>query len=179
MKTPFEISALLLGLGFPISVGLGFRIGWVLGGLSALLNGSIAFVSGYYMDLGLNVFYLIISLSSFLGWQFKEVEFKKMRPKTTLFWLGIPLIPALMYSQFSHYIPGASLGFADGLNTFYSLSATFLLSQKIRWAWLVFVPVNMLSAYMYYLRDYPIFALQFLVLSFLALWAFKQWEIKH
>jgi hypothetical protein len=65
LKTPAEIAALLLGLGFPIAVGLGFRIGWVLGGLSALLNGIIALVSGYYMDLALNVFYLGISASTF------------------------------------------------------------------------------------------------------------------
>jgi len=179
LKTPAEIAALLLGLGFPIAVGLGFRIGWVLGGLSALLNGIIALVSGYYMDLALNVFYLGISASTFLGWKTKEVEFKQMGRNKTAFWLVIPLIPSLLYSLVSPYIPGANWGFADGITTFYSLGATYLLSQKIRWAWLIFIPINALSAGMYFLRDYPIFALQFVVLCFLALWAYRRWETKH
>lgn len=179
LKTLAETSALILGLGFPIAVGLGFRIGWVLGGFSALLNGIIAAVSGYYMDLALNVFYLGISTSTFLGWEKKEVEFKQMGIKKTILWLCFPLLPALLYSLISPYIPGANWGFADGITTFYSLAATYLLSQKIRWAWLLFIPINALSAGMYFLRDYPIFALQFVVLIFLAFWAYQRWETKH
>jgi nicotinamide mononucleotide transporter len=179
LQTLAEISALFLGLGFPIAVGLGFRIGWVLGGFSAILNGIIAGMSGYYMDLALNVFYLFISVITYLGWEKKEIEFKQMGIKNIVFWLGFPLLPTLLYSLVSPYIPGANWGFADGLTTFYSLAATYLLGQKIRWAWLIFIPINAMSAGMYFLRDYPIFALQFVVLSFLALWAYRRWETKH
>lgn len=176
LKTSIEIAALVFGLLFPIFTGKGYRLGWLLGGLSSFLNGLIAFASGYYLDVLLNAFYIGISLLSFLGWSIKEHTFQSMSWKKAGIWLLVPGLLAAMYHPISKGIPGAELGFADGLTTFYSLAATLLLSKKIQWAWLIFVPINLLSAYMYYNKEFHFIALQFLVLTGLGIWAFYQWK---
>lgn len=174
-----EIGALIFGLSFPIFTGKGYRLGWVLGGISSFLNGVIAFESGYYLDVLLNLFYIGISLRSYLGWAIKEKAFGTMTWKKTFLWLLIPGLLAAVYNPISKGIPGAELGFADGITTFYSLAATVLLSNKIHWAWLVFVPINLLSAYMYYHKGFHFISIQFLVLCGLGIWAFYEWKSRN
>ncbi len=170
---------------------------WIIG----ILNVILAFIMFYqiqlYPDMFLQVFFLITNLIGFWAWKFpkeidanhkNELKISKLTPKNivTLGIIGI-LFTILMgaFSKNLHAImpklfslPSA-FPYMDSFTTIMSILATFLLIRKKVEAWWVWLLVDVISTYMYYIKEVKLYSLLYLIFCFIAAFGAMEWTKRY
>lgn len=174
-----EPTAVVLGLGFTLLAGLGYSISWWFGMISSALYVVMAWLSGYYLDVVLNVFYVLAAFYGLWSWkQPGQNSFKvpKLPKNHVLLWWTLPAPLGVLVGWLVGMIPSASLPLLDGMTTFYAFAGTYLLAKKQKLGWAIFVPVDLVMAAMYAYKEWHFAALHFLLLTALAIFAWMRWE---
>lgn len=162
---------------------------WPFGILTSSFYIMVFFRSRLYADMGLQIYYLIISFYGWYFWLFKgpekgknSLEISTTTPKLAkslffitflLYWL---LVAALMKVPHWLHIPGSSLIFWDAFTTAASITATWMLARKILEQWLVWIVVDLVSLGLYIYKGLYLTAGLFLVYSLLAVFGFMEWK---
>lgn len=74
------------------------------------------------------------------------------------------------------WIPVPSLLWRDSTTTVLNYYAQFLQARKRMENWVVWLVVNLLSIHIYYVKDSPIYCLQYGIFLFLGLYGWYQWS---
>ncbi|RTE66351.1 hypothetical protein EH243_07075 [Amphritea opalescens] len=74
------------------------------------------------------------------------------------------------------WIPQPSLLWLDSITTVLSFFAQFLQARKRMENWLGWVIVNVLGIYIYWLKDAPIYSVQYAIFLLLGLYGWFQWQ---
>ena len=156
---------------------------WPFGILSSALFIWIFFGSKFYADMGLQVYYLGVSVYGWYYWSRGEFSGQKGgRPVIRLgrilgmillfvclaLWLSIVWI---LKSQTDSDVP-----WGDGFTTAVSIVATWMLARKILEHWLVWIIVDMVAACLYIYKGLYPTAFLYLVYSVIAVTGFIQWK---
>ncbi len=150
---------------------------WPLGLLTSLFYIYIFFESKFYADMGLQVYYVFISI---YGWYYwlrgaGKADGKTWVPITCantyqLLIYGAITIPIfVLISQILIHFSDSPLPYWDALTTALSITATWMLARKILQHWMVWIVVNAISLVLYFSKGlYPTTVLFFFytVLSF-------------
>jgi nicotinamide mononucleotide transporter len=150
---------------------------WPLGLLTSLFYIYIFFESKFYADMGLQVYYVFISI---YGWYFwlrgsGNADGKTGVPITRvnrfqMLTFGAITIPIfVLISQILIHFSDSPLPYWDALTTALSITATWMLARKILEHWMVWIVVNAISLGLYFYKGlYPTTVLFFFytVLSF-------------
>lgn len=190
-----ELWATLLGLWFVIA----FRKESIWAYPIGIIN-SIGFIAIFYQvqlysDLLLNAYFILISLLGWYWWLRKDssgkpevtISFMTWSHRTTwilaigifTYVLGSNIdlifsnIASLFVSNYEH-IPAAT-PYWDALTTVMSIAAMYLLTRKYVEAWLLWVIIDVICICLYFYRDIPFLALEYLVFLANAVLAVKQW----
>lgn len=167
------------------------RAMWVVGFVTSLTYVFVFFSSKIYADMGLNIYYVVISLYGFRKW---TQRVKPITPEETasneaiLFkhitlrlFIGIILtllciwggIYYLLYTLTDSPIP---LG--DAFTTATGIVATWMLARRIIEHWMFWVVVNSVSVWLFYQRGlYPTMFL-YLCYAILAIAGYYNWKKK-
>ena len=156
---------------------------WPTGMISALLYMIVFFHSKFYADMGLNVYYLFISIYGWVLWSKKEsqgagggLEVSRISLKqgsilfliTGFFFAGIGLV----LDRFTD----SPLPYWDAFTTALSFTATWMLARKIIEHWIIWVIVDVVSMGLYLYRGlYPTLLL-FAVYTVMAVIGYIQWK---
>ena len=178
-----EITGALLGILF-----LYFEIKqnpllWPLGLLTSAFYIVIFFQAKFYADMGLQVYYVLISI---YGWYFwlkggrrnnnDELPVTRITAKRAfiLTLITIPLFLLIAYILISY--TDSPLPYWDAFTTALSITATWMLARKILEQWLVWILVNTVSLGLYIYKGlYPTVVL-FTFYSLLSVVGYYQWE---
>ena len=170
------------------------RAMWVVGFLTSLVYVFVFFFSKIYADMGLNIYYVAISIYGFWQWtRRREVETAQngeaapsqeailYRNMTPLLFAGICsailALFALLY-YFLHYFTDSPIPAGDGFTTAVGIVATWMLARRIIEHWIFWVIVNFVSVYLYYLRGlYPTMFL-YICYAILAIVGYFTWKKK-
>jgi nicotinamide mononucleotide transporter len=170
---------------------------WILGLFNVILAFLMFFQIQLYPDMFLQVFFFITNLLGFWWWKFpkegeknlkNELKISKLTFKMSAilvfialsFTLGFGLLSKnlheLLPKLFS--LPSA-FPFLDSFTTGLSIIATFLLMKKKVEAWWLWLFVDIISTYMYFIKDVKIYSLLYLVFCIIALYAAINWSRKY
>lgn len=161
---------------------------WPLGIVTSALYIFIFYNSGFYADMGLQWYYLLISIYGWRLWSRKEEadtsgenEAKGIKPQSaapvtasilvvlSVFLFIIIRFVLIRYTDST--IPGW-----DAFTTALSIVATWMLAKKLIEHWFIWFIVNIVSVGLYFYKGlYPTVAL-FIVYAIMAIVGFLQWR---
>jgi len=156
---------------------------WPIGLLTSLFYIAIFFQSGFYADMGLQVYYVVISI---YGWYF---WIKGKRPKDTakipvktcrkLLWLKIISITVLIFFGILYILKNytnSTVPIMDSLTTAFSISATWMMARKYIEHWIIWIFVDIISAGLYIYKNLWPTVILFLVYTVMAFLGFIEWK---
>lgn len=178
-----ELISALLGL---VGVWLNARPniwGWPVGVLSVLLAAVVYFQSRLFAEFGLQIFYALSGLYGWWKWQ-QEKDAIHQLPiyKIPLYTLIISILSGLIFTFILgwfliEYTPADFPWLDAGLASF-SLVAQIWLARKYLENWLLWIIIDSISVGLYAAKGLWFFMVYFLILTFIALRAYRDWQRK-
>ena len=197
MEQLLEYFGVLTGLLYLLLEIRQHRAMWVVGFLTSLVYVFVFFFLKIYADMGLNIYYVAISIYGFWQWTRKKAineekinqnapanEAILYRNMTFPLFAGIALailaIYALLY-YILHNFTDSPIPAGDAFTTAVGIIATWMLARRIIEHWIFWIIVNCVSVYLYYLRGlYPTMFLYicYAILAAVGLYTWKKKGIK-
>ena len=136
------------------------RAMWIVGILTSLFYIFVFFFSKIYADMGLNVYYVAISIYGFRQWtqgtKQEEILYRTLTPR--LFagvLLAIAALFALLYNIL-YRLTDSPIPVGDAFTTAVGIVATWMLARRIIEHWICWIVANGVSVWLYYQRGlYP------------------------
>ena len=156
---------------------------WPVGLITSALYIYVFFVSKFYADMGLQVYYLVVSIYGWYHWMFgsKSQKTDDLKVSTTNFKLAIYLFLAnagffIVIAYILVNYPDSPVPYWDAFTTAASFVATWMLARKIIEHWIIWVVVDFVSLVLYLVKGlYPTVIL-FAIYTFMAVIGFIEWR---
>ena len=143
----------------------------------------VFYESKFYADMGLQVYYLGISI---YGWYYWLKGSKPdnstsipVRQTNKKLWLKIGAVTTLLYFSILFIllkITDSDVPFMDSLTTALSISATWMLTKKYIEQWLIWIFVDLISVGLYIYKDLWATVVLFAVYTVLAFLGYIEWK---
>ena len=162
---------------------------WPLGILTSLFYIYVFFEGNLYADMGLQIYYLVISFYGWYFWLFggknnirNSLKVTELGTKLSLsligtgiiiYWLlvfALKTIPPLLD------IPASDLLYWDAFTTAASVIATWMLARKILEQWLVWIIIDTVSMGMYIYKGLYLTSGLFFVYTLIAVYGYFEWK---
>lgn len=199
MEQLLEYFGVLTGLLYLLLEIRQHRAMWVVGFLTSLVYVFVFFFSKIYADMGLNIYYVAISIYGF--WQWSRQNKKRLaavipdqapRPNEKILYrnLTLPLFTGILFAiaaiyallyYLLHDFTDSPIPAGDAFTTAVGIVATWMLARRIIEHWIFWIIVNCVSVYLYYLRGlYPTMFLYicYALLAAVGLYTWKKKGIK-
>jgi nicotinamide mononucleotide transporter len=168
---------------------------WVLGLVTSLVYVVVFFRARFYADMGLNVYYVVISIYGFLLWTARGVG-RKQSPAMSENGTGVPialvvrrvrailavkllLVSAALFGLMGYVLDAftdSPVPYYDALTTALSITATWMLARKYLDHWFVWFFVNFFSVYLYLWRGLYPTALLFFFYGAMTIVGYREWK---
>lgn len=157
---------------------------WPFGIISSALFLLIFFNSKFYADMGLQVYYLGVSIYGWIYWsrgvddRNEKITLRVSRISwhQALVLSVIALVAMLGIVYILKRFTDSDVPWGDGFTTAGSIVATWMLARKVLEHWLVWIIVDIVAAGLYFYKGlYPSFLL-YLVFTIIAVVGYFQWK---
>jgi nicotinamide mononucleotide transporter len=185
-ENKIELSGALLGLLYIFFSIKQHIFTWPTGLFTSLLYIVVFFQSGFYADMGLQVYYVAISIYGWYYWlkggrKNSIGHRKKLPPGKTPKKLLINLLLAtiIIYAGILFILlkfTDSTVPYMDSLTTALSITATWMLAKKYIEHWLIWIFVDLFSAGLYIYKDLWPTVILFLIYSFMAVLGYIEWK---
>ena len=180
-----EISGALLGLMYIFFSIRQHIFTWPTGLLTSLLYTVVFFRSGFYADMGLQVYYVVVSLYGWYYWlkggrnngnSDGQAPVRKTPRKFILAGLiGTVVIYFVLVAVLLNFTD-STIPYMDSLTTALSITATWMLARKYIEHWLIWIFVDLFSAGLYVYKQLWPTAILFLVYTVMAVLGYIAWK---
>ncbi len=169
---------------------------WILGLVNVCLASILFYQIQLYPDMFLQGFFFVTNILGFWQWKFPKSEFANSKNelkitilelKTTFILVFGGLLVTYILGTFSknlHEIfpklfslPSA-FPYMDSFTTVMSIIATFLLIKKKVEAWWLWLAIDIISTYMYFVKDVKLYSLLYFVFCIIAVFGAVDWTRK-
>lgn len=159
---------------------------WPTGLFTSLLYIVVFFQSGFYADMGLQVYYVIISIYGWYFWlkggkknsnaQEEQVPVRKSPKKVLIYSLlaTVAIYAGLLFILLN--FTDSSVPYMDSLTTALSITATWMLAKKYIEHWLIWIFVDLFSAGLYIYKELWPTVILFTVYTFMAVLGYREWK---
>jgi len=155
---------------------------WPVGLFSALMYIYVFFMAKFYADMGLQFYYVFISIYGWFHWSRSKGESATELPVTALkigLFFKLLLASLFIYIAISFILVNytdSPLPYWDSFTTALSIVATWMLARKILEQWLVWVIVDAVSLGLYLYKELYPTAILFAFYTILAVYGYFQWK---
>jgi len=155
---------------------------WPVGLFSALMYIYVFFMAKFYADMGLQFYYVFISIYGWFHWSRSKGESAAELPVTTLkigLFFKLLLASLFIYIAISFILVNytdSPIPYWDAFTTALSIVATWMLARKILEQWLVWVIVDAVSLGLYLYKELYPTAILFAFYTILAVYGYFQWK---
>lgn len=178
-----EILATITGLIYLIYSVKGNILLWVFGLITSLLYVFVFYQAKIYADMGVNIYYVIISIYGWIHWSksmnnTKELPVIKINFRMGLMLLLTSILIFVLIAFVLKKFTDSDIAFWDAFTTSLSVIATWMLARKILEHWIIWIVVDAVSVGLYVYKGlYPTVFL-FIVYSSLAIMGYIEWHKK-
>ncbi|MCG8702047.1 MAG: nicotinamide riboside transporter PnuC [Bacteroidales bacterium] len=182
VSNQIEIFAALTGGIYLMYSVLENKLLWVFGAISSALYIYIYHHAKIYADMGLYVYYVLVSIYGWFHWLYgsnansKQLPIVKLKTKQWLIvFMVIAALLSLVYFILNTFTD-SDIAFWDALTTSSSIVATWMLARKILGHWLIWIVVDIISMILYVYKGlYPTVVL-FLLYTVFAVIGYIKWK---
>lgn len=155
---------------------------WPVGLLTSALYVYVFLVSKFYADMGLQVYYVFVSI---YGWYYwlkgnpktdNELPVSKTPRQLYLPLLLITVVLFVILVFVLKYYTDSPVPFGDSLTTALSIVATWMLARKYLEHWLIWVFVDAFSAFLYVFKGLWPTVILFIVYTVMAVLGYRSWK---
>jgi nicotinamide mononucleotide transporter len=170
---------------------------WIVG----LVNVVLAFIMFYqiqlYPDMFLQVFFFITNLIGFWQWKYPKEQEANKKNELKISQLSLQQFGALILiglagtallgtfaKNLHEWLPvvfslPSAFPYMDSFTTVMSIFATFLLIRKKVEAWWFWLGIDIISTYMYYVKEVKLYSLLYAVFCVIALFGAVNWTREY
>jgi nicotinamide mononucleotide transporter len=177
-----EILGAILGLVYIFFSIKQHILTWPTGLLTSALYVFVFFNARLYADMGLQAYYVVISI---YGWYFwltgKKQNEKKVAVKTTrkALWMKLTVVSIALYALLlfilSNYT-NSDVPHMDSVTTALSIVATWMLARKYIEHWMLWIFIDAFSAALYVYKGLWATVILFIVYTVMALLGYIEWR---
>ncbi len=156
---------------------------WPTGILTSSLYIAVFFNSALYAAMGLQFYYVAISIYGWYYWlNGKRDENKSLLPVQTAnkkLWIKIAVITALLYLAILFILirfSDSDVPFMDSLTTSFSIVATWMLAKKYIENWIIWIFVDVISIGLYMYKSLWPTVVLFIVYTVMAYFGYIEWK---
>ena len=155
---------------------------WPTGLVTSTLYIIVFLNSKLYADMGLQVYYVVISI---YGWYFwlkgrnsDKSEALPVRKLSKSLWLKLSAICVVIYFIILYILKltDSDIASLDALTTALSIVATWMIAKKYMEHWLIWIFVDLLSSGMYVYKNLWPTVILFLVYTIMAFFGYIEWK---
>lgn len=175
-----ELTGTLVGL---IYLWLEYRASvwlWAANIVMPLIYIFVYYESGFYADMGINVYYLVASLYGWIMWRRgrgngKELPISHTPHKSVLPFSAIfSVLWVLIWLVLTRFTD-STVPVGDAFTTALSVVALYMLAQKYVEQWLVWIVVDVVCAALYIYKGLYPTAILYLLYSVVAWFGYRRW----
>src|SRR6056297_4098067 len=156
---------------------------WPFGLITSALYVYVFFVTKFYADMGLQVYYLVVSVYGWYHWMYggKSKEQDNLKPgwgnlklyvRLTLATVALFAVIAFILIRFTD----SEIPYWDAFTTAGSFIATWMLARKIIEHWLIWIIVDSVSLGLYIYKGLYATVILFAVYTLLAVIGYIEWK---
>lgn len=156
---------------------------WPTGLITSALYIVVFFQSKFYADMGLQVYYVLISIYGWYYWiRGKKAENDSsvpVRQVNKTLWIKLTCITILLYFAILLVLlnfTDSDVPYMDSFTTALSITATWMLAKKYIEHWLIWIFVDLFSSGLYVYKNLWPTVILFLVYTFMAYFGFVEWR---
>ncbi len=155
---------------------------WFFGIVGSSFYVYIYFRERLYAEMGLQVYYVLISVYGWAYWKLGKtqnklsIEIKLINKALAIQLIWITTILFFVISYILNTFTNASLPFWDALTTAGSITATWMLARKYIEHWLIWVVVDIISLVMYIYKELYITSGLFVIYITMAIFGYIEWK---
>lgn len=157
---------------------------WHVGFITSALYIYVFLVSKFYADMGLQVYYLVISVYGWYHWKFakngnndnKKLPVKTAEKKLLSIILFITLALFIIIGYMLNNYTDSPLPYWDAFTTAASITATWMLARKIIEHWIFWIVIDAISAGLYLFKDLYFTTFLFIVYTIMAIVGYIEWK---
>lgn len=179
-----ELSGTLLGLAYLWFAVRQNIFAWVTGLLTSALYIYVFFVSKFYADMGLQVYYVIISIYGWWNWKHGNIDEKngdlQVSKTGKNLWFKLAVVNLMAYAVISFVLinyTDSPLPYWDAFTTSISIVATWMLAKKKIEHWLIWVVADAVSMGLYIYKGLYLTTILFFVYTIMAIWGYYKWSL--
>lgn len=176
-----EVLATITGLLYIVYSVRGKMLLWLFGLITSGLYVYVCFDFRIYADMGINVYYVLVSMYGWYHWKFdkkkyqKELPYSRLDRKTGLYLLIISLLIFFFIAFLLEKLTNSDIAFWDAFTTAFSITATWMLARKIIEQWLIWIVVDLVSAGLYIYKGLYPSVILFVTYTILAYIGYRTW----
>jgi len=154
---------------------------WPVGIVMPALYIYIYYASGFYADMGINVYYLVAGLYGWIAWSGKRndaepLPITRTPPRAWLPLTGVFLVFFAALVILLKCFTDSTVPWGDSFTTALSVVALWMLARKHVEQWLVWIAVDAVCAALYFYKGlYPTGAL-YAIYSVIAVFGYFKWK---
>ena len=179
-----EIFAALISIVYVILSVRQIRWLWLFGFLSALLYSWIYFDAGFYAGMGLQGYYMFISVYGWILWSRGQgsdnpettLKVTRVTWRTALILLSAWGVLLLAIALILKYLTDSTIPFWDALTTSGGIIATWMLARKILENWVIWIFIDSVSIMLYLWKGLYPTTLLFTVYVVMAVIGYREWK---
>lgn len=180
-----EVLGAILGLFYIVFSIRQNILTWPTGLLTSALYVVVFFRSGFYADMGLQLYYVFISIYGWYFWlkgntkESAETGVLQVRRTSKKLGLNLTLMFFLLYAVILFILlnfTDSTVPYMDTLTTALSIVATWMLAKKYIEHWLIWIFVDLVSTGLYVYKSLWPTVILFLVYTFMAVGGYREWR---
>ncbi len=183
-----EIGAVISGLIYVILAAYENILCWFFGIIGSLLSIYLFYSGKLYAESALYLYYVIAGFYGWYAWSrrkneevFYETESSVLKIHTWkssqhLQAIGLGIILALVLAWSLKTFTDAQLPLIDAFTTIFSFIATYMVTRKILENWLYWIFIDLVTAGMYFHREYYLYALLMIIYTVIAIVGYLKWK---
>ncbi len=159
---------------------------WPIGLLTSVLYVWVFFVSKLYADMGLQMYYVAISIYGWYEWLFgnktnhsEPIQVSRITLKLSIVLSVISFFLFLLIWFILKNYTDSPVPMADSLATALSIVATWMLARKILEHWLVWIFVDAFSVGLFWYKDLLPTVVLFVVYTVMAYIGYREWKQEY
>ncbi|MFN8353719.1 MAG: nicotinamide riboside transporter PnuC [Spirosomataceae bacterium] len=170
---------------------------WGIGLVNVFLSFFLFYQIQLYPDMFLQVFFFVTNLMGWWQWthpkaneanQQQELKISKLAIKDALSLVTLGLVATFLMGKFSQNLHAllpelfskpSAFPYMDSFTTVMSIVATFFLIRKKVESWYVWLVIDVIATYMYYIKEVKLYALLYAVFCVIALFGAINWTKEY
>ncbi len=185
LTNKIEVLGAILGLFYIVFSIRQNILTWPTGLLTSALYVVVFFRSGFYADMGLQLYYVFISIYGWYFWlkggskETADVGTPQVRKTSKKLWIRLTLLFFVLYAAILFILlnfTDSTVPFMDTLTTALSIVATWMLAKKYIEHWLIWIFVDLVSTGLYVYKNLWPTVILFLVYTLMALVGYREWR---